>query len=94
MRKLRSDVGRGIVVVDCGGLPGVVVDDGGLPADRDVHLRDLHAEHVLDGLPLQLHGGGDQTGLGGPGLVDKEDCSGDFKLLQPRRYKMRKRNIK
>ena len=84
----------GVIVIDrgLGRFPAVVVDDAGLPADGDVHLGDLGAEHVLDGLPLQLHGGGDQAGLRGPGLIDQEHCSGDFKLLQPRRNRMNRYN--
>ena len=37
-------------------------------AGREVELRNLRAELVLDGSPLELHGGGEEAGLGRPQL--------------------------
>merc|ERR1719410_2430751 len=52
-------------------------------AGREVELRNLRAELVLDGSPLELHGGGEEAGLGRPQLRHQEHRARDFKLLQP-----------
>ena len=52
-------------------------------AGREVELRNLRAELVLDGSPLELHGGGEEAGLGRPQLRHQEHRARDLELLQP-----------
>ena len=67
-------------------LVGVIIDGGLL--DGEVHGGDLGAEHALDGFPLELHGGGEEPRLGGPGLTHKTHGAGNLKLLQPKENRL------